>query len=577
MVRSASAPSRAGTVPWPDEAIAEYAAKGYWEGRSLGEHLRAAADRSPQAVCLVDGEVRLTYDELMARVDGAALRLRTAGLRADDRVVMQLPNCWEFLVLTVACHRLGVIPVMALPANRRREISSAAAVAEARALIVPDMIKGFDYQAMAGEIARDVIVVGDDVRGDGVDARALCAPAEDATAAREDLDDLAPAGTDVAVMLTSGGTTGLPKLIARTHNDYAYMARRSARLCDLGPDTVYLAVLPLAHGFPMSGPGVLGTLMAGGRVVIAPSPAPERAFTEIARERVTMTSLVPAAIQRWLDQYDRRTGADLGSLRLLQSGGSHLPAHLARRVAAVLGCALQQVYGMSEGLLCFTRPGDPEEVVLQTQGRPICPDDEILLVDADGTPVTRGQPGSLLTRGPYTPRGYYRGGELNARAFTPDGWYRTGDIARLRPDGNLIVQGRDKDIINRGGEKISAEEVEDFAYQVDGVRLAVAVPLPDPELGERVCLYVATHPGATVRLDQVRAVMQDAGVAHFKLPEKLIVVDDLPTTTIGKINKKALLTAIGQGLGAGRTERADSDPRPAADPAGRRAADPFLE
>ncbi|GAA2601522.1 AMP-binding protein [Actinomadura fulvescens] len=564
MATTTREPSSAGTVPWPAEAAARYTAEGYWEGRSLGEHLYTAADAAPEAICLVDGERRLSFREFTERADGAAVRLRALGLRADDRVVVQLPNCWELVVVTVACFRLGVIPVMALPANRRREISAVAALAQARALIVPDALKGFDHQAMAWEVAAEtaavehVLVAGPGVRGAGVDLRALCEPAADPAAARRELDDHAPEGAAVATVLLSGGTTGLPKLIARTHNDYAYMIKRAARLCGFGPDTVLLAVLPLGHGFPMAGPGVLGTLLSGGRVVLAPSPAPERAFAAIERERITVTSLVPAAVQRWLEYRATGPGAgtDLGSLRLLQSGGARLPDPVAREVGPALGCTLQQVYGMSEGLLCFTRPDDPEHVVCRTQGRPICPDDELLIVDEQGEPVAPGQPGTLLTRGPYTPRGYYRGGELNGHAFVGDGWYRTGDIVSLRPDGNLIVQGRDKDVINRGGEKIAAEEVEEFAYQVDGVRRAAAVALPDPELGERVCLCVVVRPGTSITLADVRALMERAGVARFKLPERLVVVDELPTTNVGKIDKRALRSAIGQDLATDRAGHA---------------------
>jgi 2,3-dihydroxybenzoate-AMP ligase len=214
----------------------------------------------------------------------------------------------------------------------------------------------------------------------------------------------------------------------------------------------------------------------------------------------------------------------------------------------VLGCTLQQVFGMAEGLLNYTRLDDPEGVICTTQGRPMCDDDEILVVDAIGEPVRGDESGILLTRGPYTPRGYYRAEEQNARAFTADGWYRTGDIVRLRPDGNLVVEGRDKDMINRAGENVSAEEIENFAYQVDGVGRAAAVAMPDPDLGERVCLYVVPQQGRTVALDDIRSVMEDAGVARFKFPERLVTVDELPTTKIGKIDKKALRADIARRL-----------------------------
>jgi 2,3-dihydroxybenzoate-AMP ligase len=273
---------------------------------------------------------------------------------------------------------------------------------------------------------------------------------------------------------------------------------------------------------------------------VTPSPAPAPVFATIERERVTMVAVVPAVARRWLEFRDADPSHDIGSLRVLLVGGARLPDSLAARVTPTLGCVLQQGYGMAEGLICLTRLDDGADVTCHTQGRPISPDDELLVVDEADRPVPEGTPGVLLTRGPYTPRGYYRAAEHNARAYTVDGWYRTGDIVRLRPDGNLVIEGRDKDMINRGGEKISADEVENFAYQVDGVRLAAAVAMPDAELGERVCLYVVLRPGAAVRLEDIRRTMEDAGVAAYKLPERLVVADSLPMTTIGKIDKRSL-------------------------------------
>ncbi|MEU1372472.1 AMP-binding protein [Streptomyces triculaminicus] len=544
-------------VPWPAGAAARYAAKGYWEGRSLGSRLAEAARRAPEAVCLVDGPVRLSHRELMARADGAAARMSALGIGAGDRIVVQLPNRWEHVVVTVACFRLGAVPVWALPQHRHHELSGVVAHARAKALVVPGTLKGFDHQAMAHEIvaavpgAEHVFVAGDDVAPGGLALRELCAPAEDPEATAALLDKAAPDAAGVATFLLSGGTTGLPKLVARTHDDFTYMITRAAELCRFGPDTVYLAVLPLGHGFTNAGPGVLGALLAGGRVVIADSPAPEAAFAAIERERVTATSVVPAVVMRWLEHREESRDADLSSLRLLQAGAARLTPEAARRVAPVLGCTLQQVFGMAEGLLCLTRLDDPDEVVHHTQGRPISPDDEIRVVGADGEPVAPGEPGVLLARGPYTARSYYDSPATDARSFTEDGWYRTGDIVREGPGGNLVVTGREKDVVNRGGEKINAEEVEDFALRADGVAHTAAVAMPDPELGERVCLFVVPDGTREVALTDVRAVMLAAGVAAFKLPERLLTIPSLPMTPIGKVDKKALRAEAVRRIGAG--------------------------
>jgi 2,3-dihydroxybenzoate-AMP ligase len=250
---------------------------------------------------------------------------------------------------------------------------------------------------------------------------------------------------------------------------------------------------------------------------------------------------VPAVAQRWLAHAEEHGARQLRTLRVLQVGGARLADELAQRVRPVLGATLQQVFGMAEGLLNYTRLDDTDEVICNTQGRPLSPGDEVRIVDGAGNDRPDDEPGALLTRGPYTPRGYYRAPEQNARAFTPDGWYASGDVVRRRPDGNLVVEGRDKDMINRGGEKISAEEVENLVYRMPGIVQVAAVAAPDAELGERICVFVVLAPGVgTPTLDTIRDGMAAAGVARFKWPERLEVVAELPVTKVGKLDKKAL-------------------------------------
>jgi non-ribosomal peptide synthetase component E (peptide arylation enzyme) len=201
---------------------------------------------------------------------------------------------------------------------------------------------------------------------------------------------------------------------------------------------------------------------------------------------------------------------------------------------------LQQVFGMAEGLLNYTRLDDPDEVICGTQGRPLSPGDEVRIVDEAGRDLPDDVPGLLLTRGPYTPRGYYRAPEQNARAFTADGWYASGDVVRRRPDGNLVVEGRDKDMINRGGEKISAEEVENLVYRLPAIAQVAAVAMADAELGERLCVFVVPRAGGDITLDGIRDGLAAIGVAKYKWPERLEIVVELPVTKVGKIDKKAL-------------------------------------
>jgi 2,3-dihydroxybenzoate-AMP ligase len=534
-----------GTVSWPEELAREYENAGWWRGQALGTELAAAADTRQATTALVDGATRLSYASVMARADALATRLTDGlGLQRGDRVVVQLPNCWQFVVLTLGCLRAGIVPVMALPAHRQHELAYLCEHSEARALAVPGVLRDFDHQEMAERLRagsaslRHIMVAGPDARH--TDLTALCAEPDRAAADRPRWDAVPPGARDVAVFLLSGGTTGPPKLIARTHNDYSYNARASAELCRLGEGTVYLVTLPASHNFPLACPGILGTLLAGGRVVLLASPEPQAGFAAVEREGVTISAVVPAVAQRWLAHAAEHGNRQLGTLEVLQVGGARLADELARQVRPVLGATLQQVFGMAEGLLNYTRLDDPDTVICGTQGRPLSPGDEVRIVDGDGHDLPDGEPGALLTRGPYTPRGYYGAPEQNARAFTPDGWYASGDVVRRRPDGNLVVEGRDKDMINRGGEKVSAEEVENLVYRMPGIAQVAAVAAPDAELGERVCLFVVPRPGSDITLDAIRDGMATAGVARFKWPERLEIVAELPVTKVGKLDKKAL-------------------------------------
>lgn len=536
-----AAPPRgpADVVGWPVQMAARYRAEGFWRGTTLVDLFASAVRDNGSRTALVAGDRRWTYSELDARVTLLASSLPNLGIAPGDRVVVQLPNVPEFLVVLLALLRAGAQPVLALPALRFSEVSQICALTDASSIVVPDRHGGFDYRALADDVRttvatlRQVLVV----HGSG-EVEPLLRPS--ASGDPPPLPPLDPGGT--ALFLLSGGTTGTPKLIPRTHDDYVYNVRRSAEVCGFGPDTVYLASLPMAHNFALGCPGVLGALHAGGTVVVAPSPSPPDAFPLVEREGVTATALVPPLALLWTDAASS-AGRDLSSLRLVQVGGAKLAPEVARRVEPALGCRLQQVFGMAEGLVCFTALDDPDEHVVHTQGRPMSPADELRVVDAEGRDVEPGQVGELLTRGPYTIRGYYRAHEHNARAFTPDGFYRTGDLVRFTATGHVVVEGRAKDVINRGGEKVSAEEVEDHLLAHPGVADAAVVGLPDPVLGERTCACLVTR-AAPLRLLDVRAYLRSRGLSEYKLPDRVELVDAFPRTAVGKLDKRALAADV---------------------------------
>ncbi|OGA51309.1 MAG: 2,3-dihydroxybenzoate-AMP ligase [Betaproteobacteria bacterium RIFCSPLOWO2_12_FULL_63_13] len=544
-----------GFVPYPAKIAQEYRRKGYWKGRTLNEHLENWVARFADRIAIVADRQRISYRDLGMQVANAATHLAALGIRRGDRVVMQLNNIPEFIYVTFGLMRIGALPIMALPAHRDTEIRYLLEFSGAVAYAAPLEFRGFNYLDMVRRIAPDaprlkhLLIAGENLPQDA-NAHSIGAMLRQPNPAGEALvSERSPSSSDVAFFLLSGGTTGLPKLIPRTHDDYEYNFDAAAEVSGLTENTVYLIALPISHNFPLGSPGVMGVFSRGARVVLTPSPSPETAFPVVESERVTMTAHVPAVTIQWLSS-PLRDKYNLSWLQLLQVGGSRLSAEVAARVKPLLGATVQQVYGMAEGLLNFTHIDDPDEVLFNTQGRPLSPADEIRIVDWSGNPAAPGEPGELLTRGPYTIRGYYKAPEHNAKAFTEDGFYRTGDVVRLTESGNLSVEGRVKDLINRGGEKISAEEVENLILRHPSVLNVAIVAMPDPVMGEKVCAYVIAREQAVLSLEELRQFMDAAGISKFKLPERLELVERFPLTTVGKISKKDLREDIAAKLRA---------------------------
>ncbi|MEU9286853.1 (2,3-dihydroxybenzoyl)adenylate synthase [Streptomyces sp. NPDC048275] len=527
---------------WPPEFAERYRAAGYWRGETFGGMLRERAAAHPDRIALVDPapERRTwTYRELDERADRLAAGFAARGISRGDRVVLQLPNIGEFIEVVFALFRIGALPVYALPAHRETEIGHFCTFAEAVAYVVPDRHAGFDHRELASRIKertpglRHVFVVGD--------------PGEHTALAEVPCDPVVlpvgPQPHELAFLQLSGGTTGVPKLIPRTHDDYLYSLWGSNEICGVDADTRFLVVLPAAHNFPMSSPGWLGTLYAGGTVVLSPRPDPATALPLIEQERITMTGLVPPLALLWTEA-GPATEHDLSSLDLVLVGGAKYSEQAARRLEPALGCRLMQVFGMAEGLVNYTRLDDDEETVVTTQGRPISPDDEIRIVDDTGQEVPEGAFGHLLTRGPYTIRGYWRAPDHNARAFTPDGFYRTGDIVRRTPSGHLVVEGRAKDQINRGGEKFAPEEVENIILAHPAVHDVSVVAVPDAYLGERSLAYVILRDSAELlKPVAIKRFVRDRGIADYKVPDLVEFVDAFPRTGVGKVSKKGLRSA----------------------------------
>jgi 2,3-dihydroxybenzoate-AMP ligase len=520
-----------GVVAYPPEFVERYRAAGLWLGRSLWELFSDCFERYAERTALVHAGGRLSYGQVRAGADRLADGLAGRGIRRLDRVVVQLPNLTEFVLLHFALQRLGAIPIMALPAHREREIGHFIELAGARCYVAQDA--GLAEVVRSQQPTLEQVLMLDDLR------RLLAGEAGGPVPESSSLDP-----QDPAVFLLSGGTTGLPKLIPRSHDDYWYNSIASGDVNDIRPEDALLAVLPLGHNFALACPGLQGFLQRGARVVLSETTAAAENLALIEREGITHLELVPALLIRWLND-PGFTAAALRTVRIVNTGGQRLHPEVKRRCEEVLpGCTVQEVLGMAEGLLCYVRLDDSVEVRYETAGRPVSELDELRIVDEEDQEVSPGEVGELLTRGPYTIRGYFRAREHNSGAFTTDGFYRTGDLVRLHPSGNLVVEGRKKDLINRAGEKISAEEVENLIMSHPAVLNVACVPVADAVLGERMCACVIPKPGTSLSLEELASFLLAKGIAKFKLPERLELLEEFPMTRVGKVSKRHLVELV---------------------------------
>ena len=535
-------------LSWPSGEAEQYRRLGYWWDQELIQILERQVQTNPHGIAVIDGDISKSYLELEKEATRLACYLASQGVAAGDSAIVQLPNCYEFYVVFFALQKLAVVPVYALMNHQQLELK------QYTRLLQPALILADAAQPLFKNAQFYTELQQQSTKLQHVYLRGQQGWAEDFTTQLhasacfnhfESLPLRKHNAENTAFFQLSGGSTGTPKLIPRSHNDYYYSIRQSASVCQWNNQTRYLCALPAAHNFPLSSPGALGVFYAGGTLVCAPDPSPSSCFPLIQRHCVTWTALVPPAVNLWLDA-KANSHYDLSTLQVVQVGGAKLSATLAAKLEDEFGVLLQQVFGMAEGLVNYTRLDDDSWHRHHTQGLPMSGADQVRIVDDHNQPVEPGQPGLLTTKGPYTFRGYFNAAAHNLAAFTESGFYCSGDIVKQTPSGHLIVVGRDKDQINKGGEKVAAEEVENLLLAHPSVYDCALVAMPDALLGERICAFVVLKqdcPEVATRSHLLR-FLRDLGLALYKLPDRIEFVLELPTTKVGKVDKRALRERI---------------------------------
>lgn len=543
-----------GLVGYPEALREQYRSAGVWGGQSLDQELRSAMRNATGLPALVSTDTRWQYGELDALCNrfGSGL-LATTSLRQGDPVMFSMANVGETVVAYYGALRAGLVPVCTLPQHGAREINVLAEHTGARGHFVQADFRSQDLVAMARAVAEastsleELVVARGTAPAGAHDFQAILEAGDSRQVFPE-----APDLDAVAVYQLSGGTTGLPKVAPRLHEEYAYNARQWAKVLNWGPQTTVLYPLPIMHNAGIA-LALQPAHLSGARVVLTPSADIDTILDAIEAERPTVLPLVPPAVAIRLLDHPRTATVDLSCIEDFIVGGQRLPVEVAQRLEQELGLPCRQMFGMAEGMFFLTPAEAAPTVRHHTVGTPICPLDEVRIFDiGTETEVPDGAEGELCARGPYTIRGYYRADEHNREAFTADGLYRTGDLAcRHRIDGGTYysIEGRIKDVVNRGVEKIHAEEIEELILRHPHVVNAALVAMPDPVLGERACAYLIMTEGAEpLNVATLAEHLHANGLAKYKLPERVEVVDAFPLTNVGKVAKNTLRADIASKL-----------------------------
>lgn len=538
-----------------DEAlIARYTASGDWPNKTLAGFARELAACDPDRITHVFEGERCTVGALLAEAETLAGALRLRGLVAGDVVSFQLPNWREAVVIDLATTMLGLVVAPIVPIYRDAEVAFMLADAGVKAAFFPTSYRGFDYAAMMTRLSpqlprlRLLITVRGDHPAQGTDryetlvgegARPLDWPEVDPNA--------------VKMILYTSGTTGRPKGVLHSHNTGPLRLKRAFEQWSRGAavpglDNILLMASPVTHVTGQSGMEL--PFSSATRTVFMERWNADEALDLIDREQVTASVGATPFLHELLTAAEQ-AGRRLPSLQVFACGGAEVPPALIARTCEVLDqCRAFRVYGSSEvplTTLGFCAEGEME-LAATTDGR--VADYDVRIVDDDGRVLPGGDEGEICVRGPAMLLGY-GDPDATAASFDADGFFATGDLGRLTADGAVVVTGRKKDLINRGGEKVSAKEVEDILHRMPGIREAAVVAMPHARLGETLCAYVIPQPEAQLELAGVLAFVAAAGVARQKYPEQLVVVGDFPRTASGKIRKDRLRADIRERLQAG--------------------------
>lgn len=534
-----------GFTPFKADDVEKYTRLGWWAGLTFGDILDRAAETYPDKEALVDGNNRLTFSQVRDKVNRLAVGLMGLEIAVQERVLVQLPNWNEFVFAYFALQKIGAIPVLLIDRYRQHEISHFFKLTGATSWILPEKYQRIDYRPVIDAVLQDhpqtknIILVRGTQTKKYLNLEKLIENAVLAKTNLFKLKDQKPDSMQVAHMGPTGGTTGLPKVAPRTHNDYLCNVKYAAKAWKLDSGDTCLLAGPVGHDLTFS-KGLCAGILTGGKSVFLDSTEPKNICETIERERITAVVWVPTLARRLIN-FDRLKDYDLSSLKKMHCGGGVSSPDLIEAVMEKIGCKFFNAYGSTEGQSTMTRSNDDLETVYHTVGKPTCPHDIYRVVDGNGKELPSNTQGELLVKGPGVFSGYYKAPLENKDVFAKNGFFKTGDIAKIDDSGCITLTGRMKEMINRGGESISAVEIENLIILHPDVEAVAAIGMPDPEMGERVCAYIQAKPGITLGFEKIISFIREQGASVLQLPERIEFIDSMPLTETKKlIDKKAL-------------------------------------
>jgi len=539
-----------GWHPFTQEEINRYVSGGFWRNRTVCDLLRRNADVFPDKLAFADDAKEVTWKALYEKTNRMAMHLKRSGVQYGDFFVLQMVNVIEFFYLFLGLNRIGAVPVMCLPRHRKLEVNHEIGLHRARGICVMGADK-FDFVQMVEQIKDahpylEVLIVAEEKAPQGwLSLDELLEQPIENEVPSDYLDDIRPDPNDICCEQMSGGTTGLPKGIPRTHNDYICQWEGYARLAGYTQESVALIAIPVEHNaafITMSGPA----LFMGATAVMTKSPRPRESFELIQKYGVTHTLLIPVQITYWKDAHDQRKAYDLSSLRVMGAAAQKVKPELAEWCLTELDVDLVNHFGMAEGPMICNRWDSPREPQMYTVGYPMYMDPvvQIKIFNDRNEEVKPGEIGEMVAKGLLNLKGYFRNPEENKEAFDEKGFFHSGDLMSQRPDGRFVVEGRKKDMIIRGGENVYPEAVEDLLVKHPKVMYVAVVGMPDDRLGEKLCAFIQPEQGQTLTLEEVKRFMEEQGVAIFQWPERLEILDGWPLTGVNKIDKRRLRVLI---------------------------------